>query len=47
MAISLQPYEDLSPYVADLSTLPTLSQEEEAALLQRMRPGSAGGASCQ
>src|SRR5260370_9000611 len=42
MAISLQQYEDLSPYFADLSTLPRLSAQEEEILLFRLRLAQQG-----
>jgi RNA polymerase sigma factor (sigma-70 family) len=42
MAISLQRYEDLSPYFADLSTLPRLSAQEEAVLLSCLRLAQQG-----
>src|ERR1700737_669308 len=42
MAISLQQYEDLSPYLTDLSTLSRLSAQEEATLLSCLRLAQQG-----
>ncbi len=42
MAISLQRYDDLSPYFADLSTLSRLTPQEEEALLFRLRLAQEG-----
>src|SRR5713101_5056283 len=42
MPISLQQYEDLSPYFADFSTLSRLSAQEEVALLSCLRLAQQG-----